>query len=259
MALIVHPEKTMGKIFLFLNNMILLQAGNSAELPDADVFEWYKKRQILDYWLYDSGYDYTAAFLKPASPIAAHCSAVPLRTVFALHYPFAGDAARGRALLNWRRAALFCSRCGAAMIDAQDELACVCPACESRIYPAPAPAMIVQVHKGEQLLLAKHNNRSMEVYTCLAGYVEPGETLEACVVREVWEEVKLKVTNVRYAGSHGWPFPNQLMLGFHADWCGGDIHIQEQELQDARWFSKDLLPAIPPEGSIAYSLITGQI
>ena len=115
----------------------------------------------------------------------------------------------------------------------------------------------MQVCKGDKLLLAKHSRRNTDIYTCLAGYVEAGENLEDCVRREVFEETGIELGEVRYVASQSWPFPDQLMAGFRAEWKSGDIEIQKNEISDARWFDKNNLPEIPKPGSLAYKLITG--
>ena len=115
--------------------------------------------------------------------------------------------------------------------------------------------MMALVVRGRQLLLARSPHFPPGVYSALAGFVEPGETLEACVHREVQEEVGVRIDNLRYVGSQGWPFPHSLMLGFHAEYAGGDIVMQEDEIEDARWFRVDDLPPLPASRSIARHLI----
>ena len=105
------------------------------------------------------------------------------------------------------------------------------------------------------MLLARNANWPNGMYSTLAGFVEPGESIEQTVHREVFEEVGLRVTNVRYRGSQSWPFPNSLMLGFHADYAGGEIVCQEGEIADARWFGRSDLPGMPPGTAISRWLI----
>ena len=135
-----------------------------------------------------------------------------------------------------------------------------CPGCGLVAYPRVSPAMITLVTRGEpgagqEALLARGARFPMPMYSCLAGFVEPGEDLEGAVVREVREEVGLTVGNVRYAGSQPWPFPNSLMIGFRADYVEGDIVLEDDEIVDARWCRRDDLPAIPPGISIARKII----
>ena len=130
-----------------------------------------------------------------------------------------------------------------------------CDACESQHYPRLSPSMIVLVTRGDEILLARSPRFVAGVYSTLAGFVEPGESVEHCVAREVREEVGLEVRNLQYLGSQGWPFPHSLMLGFHAEYAGGEIVMQADEIEDARWFRVDDLPPLPAPRSIARYLI----
>ena len=169
-------------------------------------------------------------------------------------------AGRAVQLVEWARTHRFCGRCGEATEPARGERAMRCPACGLLNFPRLAPAMITLVTRGEdgpdqEALLAQGVQFRGPMYSCLAGFVEPGETLEGAVVREVFEEVGVRVHNLRYLGSQSWPFPNSLMLGFHADYAGGEIVCQEGEIADARWFKHDDLPNVPPASAISRWLI----
>ena len=115
--------------------------------------------------------------------------------------------------------------------------------------------MIVRVTRGEEILLARGRRFADPMYSVLAGFVDPGESLEECVRREVREEAAIEVEDIRYFGSQPWPFPHSLMVGFTARWAGGEIRIDPEELMDAGWFRADALPAVPPKQSIARQLI----
>ena len=135
-----------------------------------------------------------------------------------------------------------------------------CTACGLISYPRLAPAMIVLVTRGDpgpdqEALLARGVNFAMAMYSCLDGFVEPGEELEGAVVREVAEEVGIRVTNVSYRASQPWPFPHSLMIGFRAEYAGGDLVLDETEIADANWYRRDDLPTIPPGISVARRLI----
>ena len=169
-------------------------------------------------------------------------------------------AGRAVQLVDWARTHRFCGRCGTATELARNERAMKCPACGLVAFPRLAPAMITLVTRGEpgpdqEALLARGVQFRAPMYSCLAGFVEPGETLEGAVVREVREEVGVEVGNVRYLGSQPWPFPHSLMLGFRAEWVSGDIVCDPNEIMDANWYRKDDLPPIPPGISIARKLI----
>ena len=136
-----------------------------------------------------------------------------------------------------------------------------CPACGLLSFPRLSPAIITLVTRGEgvdeEALLAQGVNFRGPMYSCLAGFVEPGETLEQCVQREVFEEVGILVDNIQYVASQPWPFPNSLMLGFTARYVSGDIVCDPKEIADAQWFGRGALPSIPPGISIARRLIDG--
>jgi len=171
--------------------------------------------------------------------------------------------AAGRAvqIAEWARTHRFCGRCGTPTELQTHERATKCPACGLLSYPRLAPAMITLVTRGEgddeEALLAQGVQFRGPMYSCLAGFVEPGETLEGAVIREVNEEVGVDIEDVRYQSSQPWPFPHSLMIGFRARWKSGDIRCDPTEILDAKWFRRDDLPNIPPKISIARKLIDG--
>ncbi|WP_028237847.1 NAD(+) diphosphatase [Stutzerimonas azotifigens] len=156
---------------------------------------------------------------------------------------------------TWASQHRFCGRCGGPMTQHPGERAMHCAACGLHQYPRISPSMIVLVTRGDELLLARSPRFAPGVYSTLAGFVEPGESVEQCVEREVREEVGVAVRDLRYRASQGWPFPHSLMLGFHATYDSGEIVPQPEEIEDARWFGLDALPALPPPRSIARYLI----
>lgn len=162
---------------------------------------------------------------------------------------------RGLQLVTWERTSRFCGHCGHTMENSEDERAKVCPACEFRNYPRISPAVIVAVIRDDRILLARAFRFPYKLYSVIAGFVEPGETLEQCVRREILEEVKVEVRDLRYFGSQPWPFPNSLMIAFTAEYAGGEIRIDQEEIMDAGWFTADNLPPIPDRVSIARRLI----
>lgn len=164
-------------------------------------------------------------------------------------------AGRAVQIVEWDRDHRFCGRCGAATERKPAELARVCPRCGLQQFPRISPAVIVRIERGNQLLLARSPHFAPGVYSTLAGFVEPGESLEETVAREVREEVGVEVRNIRYFGSQPWPFPHSLMIGFVADWESGEIRPQEGEIEDAGWFELDGLPGLPSRFSIARALL----
>ncbi|MCB8816934.1 NAD(+) diphosphatase [Desulfosporosinus shakirovi] len=164
-------------------------------------------------------------------------------------------AGKAYQIMHWDRSHQYCSQCGEQTENKIDERAKRCPSCGFVNYPRISPAIIVAITRRNEILLAKGSRFQAGFYSVLAGFVEPGETFEECVQREVAEEVGIKVKNIKYFGSQPWPFPDSLMVGFIADYDSGDINIDKKEILDARWFTADQLPLIPSSGSIARQLI----
>ncbi len=166
---------------------------------------------------------------------------------------------RAKSLLNWRNGAKFCQYCGAKLDEHPVLTAKTCPKCKNLVFPRIEPCIIVLVTKGDKILLARHTQRNQDIYACIAGFIEAGESAEHAVEREIFEETGIRVKNIQYRGSQSWPFPDQLMLGFTAEYESGDIVLQKEELSDAQWFDRNNCPASPKPGSIAYQLIHGEI
>jgi NAD+ diphosphatase len=165
-------------------------------------------------------------------------------------------AGRAVQLVEWDRTTRFCGRCGTPTEAMVDERARRCPRCGMLAFPRLAPAVITLVEREDgHALLARGRTFPVPMYSCIAGFVEPGETMEEAVHREVREEVGVSITDVRYISSQPWPFPHSLMIGFEATWVAGDIVIDPKEIVDAQWFGRDDLPMIPPGMSIARTLI----
>lgn len=190
------------------------------------------------------------------------CTLENLRALYAtLEEPVFWLAGRAVQIVDWDRNHQFCGHCGQHTIQHANERAKICPDCGLTSYPRLSPAVIVRVQRttraGPQILLARAKRfPSTTMYSVLAGFVEPGETLEECVQREIFEETGLTVENIRYFGSQPWPFPNSLMIAFTADYAAGALMADPHELEEAGWFSVDALPLVPPPPSIANRLIT---
>lgn len=169
--------------------------------------------------------------------------------------------AQARALVLWHEAQKFCGRCGQATVaaDGGNVRICTSESCGTQVFPRVDPAIIVLVSAGDECLLGRQSSWPEGRYSTIAGFVEPGESLEDAVVREVCEETDIAVSNARYHSSQPWPFPASLMLGFHAEAVSRDIRLNDGELEDARWFSRKELrsgfPKLPPRLSIARRLV----
>lgn len=169
-------------------------------------------------------------------------------------YAIAGRAVQ---ILLWDKTHRFCGRCGQPTVNAPGERAKLCPNCGLLSFPRLSPAVIMLIRRGEdELLLARNRAFAEGFFSVLAGFVEPGESLEEAVAREVREEVDLEIRDIRYFGSQPWPFPHSLMIGFTAEYVSGEIRPQADEIVEAAWYSRrGELPRLPGKLSIARRLI----
>lgn len=161
---------------------------------------------------------------------------------------------KARQLLEWKKSHQFCGECGARTHTATDEYRCDCgnENCHREFYPRISPVVIVAVERNDEILLARSSHFPKNIYSALAGFVEVGESLEECARREVYEETGIKICNLRYFKSQSWPFPNELILGFQADYESGEIICDPNEIEDAAFFHIDKLPETFP-GSVTVS------
>jgi NAD+ diphosphatase len=198
-----------------------------------------------------------------------HCHAVEvdsgedftgLRALFGktdhLMFSLAGRAVQ---VLDWYRTHQYCGQCGAPTTVHEKDRATTCGSCKAFYYPRLSPSIITLVHRGDEMLLARNHRFPKGMFSTLAGFVEPGESIEETVRREVFEEVGVKVGNLEYMGSQPWPFPNSLMLGFLAEYESGDLVLQEDEISEAGWFHHTELPDIPGPVAISRWLIDAHL
>lgn len=164
-------------------------------------------------------------------------------------------AGRASQILRWRRDHRYCGRCGTEMREEPDEVLRRCPKCDFFTYPRISPAVIMSVIKDDSILLGRSPRFPPGMFSVLAGFVEPGETLEQAVAREVCEEVNIEITDIRYFASQPWPFPHSLMVGFTARYASGTIEVDNRELEEAGWFSSAAMPRLPSSISISRRLI----
>ncbi|HYD82060.1 MAG TPA: NAD(+) diphosphatase [Paucimonas sp.] len=169
-------------------------------------------------------------------------------------------AGRAYQIAEWARTHRYCGACAAPMEVSANEHCMQCRQCGMTAYPRISPAMMVLIKKGDAILLARHAQSPTGRYSALAGFLEPGESVEDAIHREVFEEVGLKVRDLRYFGSQSWPFPHSLMIAFTAEYESGEIAPDPNEIAEARWYGpEDELPPIPFNISIAYALINAHL
>jgi len=244
--------------FVFRENDLLVSAGGAPQLPvvlhpDALGFE---VAHVQYFGRLGAEHCY-ACDVGASVPAASGWTWRGLRSLYT-RLPDAQFALAGRALqlVDWDRSNGFCGRCGTPTSARTTERARECPACGLVAYPRIAPAIMALVRRApDEILLARSPRFPPGMHSALAGFVEPGESLEQCLQREVLEEVGLEVENVRYFASQPWPFPHSLMVAFTADWKSGEIRVDPLEIESAQWFNVRSLPQLPQPISISRRLI----
>lgn len=226
--------------------------GNIFPRGRASDFEIYKDALLVGTW---QGLPcYAAEFDK--LPDSTSGLLMPVRSLFSLADAEAISLiGRATQLLDWQKNHRYCGRCGELTTIKTGEFAMLCSACNLLAYPRISPAVMVLISRDDELLLARSHHFKPGVFSALAGFVEAGETLEQCAVREVREEVGIEITNLRYFGSQSWPFPDSLMVAFFADYADGIIKADQSEIEAAEWFLRSALPTLPEPLSIARQLI----
>ena len=255
----VMPEGADGGeawYFAFMRQELICQKEQGALKPiTADDFRWLdvevRSKHFLGHFEGRPAFALAVSGSPPEGYLQLGLRALLGRTDQALFYL----AGRAKQVVDWYESHQFCGRCGNQMALHSADRAMRCESCGLVNYPRLSPSIIVLVTRGEEMLLARNVAWPTKMYSTLAGFVEAGESIEQTVHREVMEEVGLRVANLKYFGSQSWPFPNSLMLGFHAEYAGGDIVCQEGEIADAQWFTQHDLPQIPPKTAISGWLI----
>lgn len=164
-------------------------------------------------------------------------------------------ATRAVLINDWYQSHQYCGKCGTKTVIDQKDMMLICPKCGQMHYPRISPAVIMAIEKDNKLLMAKHSYHKEHRYALVAGFVEPGETIEDAVHREVMEEIGIKIKNLKYMRSQSWPFPNSLMIGFTAEYDSGEIKVDGDEIVKAKWFSKDEIQMYPSDISISAWLL----
>lgn len=246
----------MSKYYIFSNGKILLKNGGS-DLPDTNT-----DRELESFFKASGNIDKgdlegdSWAEIDPGSELPAKYILLERRAMWPTfeetEFFRAGKAFH---LMDWQRVNKYCGVCGTQTLYDLWEGAMRCPGCGEIYYPIISPAMIVAVVKEGKLLMGHGANFPPGRFSVLAGFVEPGESLEECVRREVFEETKVKVKNIRYFGSQPWPFPRSLMVGFTAEWESGEIEVDGNEITKASWFTPEEIPYVHGSISISRKLI----
>jgi NAD+ diphosphatase len=254
------PERDEGTWLLVQDNALLVgEGGEGSEwrLPQGPLAEGFARTldPIIHLGTYRGAPCWAAAVPSGVEPPAGlrRESLLPAQT------RLADDALSlgGLALqaIHWELTSRHCPRCGAQTSRMRGEWGTRCPRCSYEHYPHLHPAVIVLVRDGDRVLLTRKAFFPKGRYGLIAGFVDAGESLEGAALREVREEVGVEIRDLRYAGSQYWPFPSQLMVAFTATYACGDVTVNRDELEDARWFSIHNMPDLPPKLSIARFLL----
>lgn len=256
---IVPPRSAPGRArwFVFCSSRILVSSAPPVTLPQLANPENLGFAPVRSQYLgILSGEHCFSAEVEPGTSAPQGWDWQNLRMLYGvLDDPLFALAGRALQLVDWDRTHQHCGACATRTRARTEERSRECPACGLVAYPRVAPAVMCLARRGNELLLARSPRFARGMYSALAGFVEPGETLEQCVAREVREEVGVLVRNLRYFGSQPWPFPHSLMIAFHAEYDSGEISIDGIEIDDAQWFNAANLPRLPTEISIARRLI----
>jgi NAD+ diphosphatase len=240
--------------------LIVIEGDPQPVIPDFAGVRGLAEHTGLHYLGELDGRACVAVALPPLGDLPPGWQATGLRALF-LRLPdeMLSLAARALQVVEFDATHRFCGRCGSATAARKGERARECPACRLVVYPRVAPAMMVLVIRGREILLARAPRFPGGMYSALAGFVEPGETIEDCVRREVREEVGIEVDRIEYFASQPWAFPHSLMIAFTAHYAGGDLMPDQEEIADAQWFALDALPKLPSPVSIARHLIDATV
>lgn len=258
--LMAAREHGCAQNFVFCGDELVVGESDLA-LPDAQALGGLglQPEQFLPVGLLGAAYCRVAWLPRGTPPPGGHQTR-RLRALFgAMDEALLAVAGRAYQIAEWARTHRFCGACGSATVQLPGERCMRCSACGHSAYPRISPAMMVLVRRGGDILLARHLASPARFFTALAGFLEAGESVEEAIHREVFEEVGLQVRDLRYVASQAWPFPHSLMIAFTAEYAGGEIRVDADEIAEARWFGPgEALPPTPPGLSIAGHLIATQ-
>ncbi len=252
-------NEDMRYYFVFCKDELLLEQRADGtfsiplqEEPPTEVKAW---THLMDISPMDDGTPVTAySVSQPVTGRPGYVMSGLRQSYYQLPRELYLKAGKCRELLYWDANTRYCGVCGSPT-RMDTIISKKCTGCGKELWPLLATAIIVLIHRGDEVLLVRARNFRTDFYGLVAGFVETGETLEEAVRRETMEETGITITNIRYFGSQPWPYPCGLMVGFHADYVTGEIHLQRSEIAKGGWFSRDSLPTIPEKLSIARMLI----
>ena len=240
--------------FIFFNDQLLLQKKGETYTIPYSINPPVPVKNVLEVNLLE---DMPACAASVDTPLEETAEYLPmgLRASYDYLDPVLHKiAGKAYELIYWDQHSRFCPSCGTKTVM-QTTISKQCPNCKYEIYPVVSPAILVLIRKGDAILLVHARNFRGSFYGLVAGFLETGETLEECVRREVMEETGLEINNITYLGNQPWPYPSNLMVGFIADYVSGTIRLQDEELSEGAFFSKDNLPELPRKLSLARKMI----
>ncbi|MCU0524381.1 MAG: NAD(+) diphosphatase [Elainella sp. Prado103] len=255
---ILFPEEPRsGWWFGFVGARLLVYDEQPVRLPKVSSLKAIGIQPIRTQFIgYLQGHPCYSAELSLEAPLPDGLALIRLRELYgSLDEQLFAVAERAVQIVEWDRTHQFCGCCGTPTIQLPNERAKRCPKCALVNYPRLSPAIIVLIARDQEILLARAPRFPEGMYSILAGFVEPGESLEEAIEREVQEEVGVEIQEIHYFSSQPWPYPNSLMVGFTATYAGGEIVIDHEEIVDAGWFHKHHLPRLPSRHSIARKMI----
>lgn len=240
--------------FIFFNNQLLLQKKGETYTIPYSINPPVPVKNVLEVSLLEDMPACTASVDTPLEETAEYLP-MGLRASYDYLDPILHKiAGKAYELIYWDQHSRFCPSCGTKTVM-QTTISKQCPNCKYEIYPVVSPAILVLIRKGDAILLVHVRNFRGSFYGLVAGFLETGETLEECVRREVMEETGLEINNITYFGNQPWPYPSNLMVGFIADYVSGTIRLQDEELSEGAFFTKDNLPELPRKLSLARKMI----
>lgn len=248
------PDETNAYIFLFLKDKMMILNAGIGLVPRYSVLvsQGIQMSKLEKFGIYQgTPCFYGELSIDPDLPDVKFSEVRDLFTVS--DEELFRVAAHAYHLMNWDRGSRFCGFCGTKTEKHPGMRAKCCPECGQIVFPRISPAVIVAITKGEQLLLAR--GQRFNFFSLIAGFIEPGETIEQGLKREVREEVGIEIKNLKYFASQPWPFPDSLMIGFTAEYESGELVLEETEIVEAGWFTADKMPMVPGKISIAGDMI----